>query len=136
MGHTWLVEHNPNINWHTGEVKLTWFPDYCGQAKSDSSCPDDNILVNLVEATSETSERIHVTTTISTLFAEAAKEDTPTAKLKEMLLKPYLSFQDVFSKESFDELPEWKQWDHAIDFTAVCIIQGMRLFILKKKKVL
>ena len=32
-----------------------------------------------------------------------------------MLQKPYLSFQDVFSKESFDELPEWKQWDHVID---------------------
>ena len=23
LGHTWLAEHNPNINWHTGEVKLT-----------------------------------------------------------------------------------------------------------------
>ena len=32
-----------------------------------------------------------------------------------MLPKPYLSFQDVFSKESFNELPEWKQWDHTID---------------------
>ena len=32
-----------------------------------------------------------------------------------MLPKPYLGFWDVFSKESFDELPEWKQWDHAID---------------------
>ena len=54
-------------------------------------------------------------TTISMQLAEAAKEDTPTAKLEEMLLKPYLSFQDMFSKESFDELPEQKQWDHAID---------------------
>ena len=32
-----------------------------------------------------------------------------------MLLKPYLGFRDVFSKESFDELPEWKQWDHMVD---------------------
>ena len=32
-----------------------------------------------------------------------------------MLLKPYLSFWDMFSKESFDELPERKQWDHVID---------------------
>ena len=23
LGHTWLVEHNPDINWHTGEVNLT-----------------------------------------------------------------------------------------------------------------
>ena len=54
-------------------------------------------------------------TMISTWLAEAPKEDTPTAKLKEMLLKPYLDFQDIFSKESFDELPEWKQWDNVID---------------------
>ena len=52
-----------------------------------------------VEATSETSERIHVMTMISTRLAEAAKEDAPTAKLEEMLPKPYLGFRDVFSKE-------------------------------------
>ena len=23
LGHTWLAEHNPDINWRTGEVKLT-----------------------------------------------------------------------------------------------------------------
>jgi len=28
--------------------------------------------------------------------------------------KLYQEFQDVFAKESFDELPNWKQWDHAI----------------------
>ena len=54
-------------------------------------------------------------TTISTRLAEDAKGDTPAAKLEEMLLKPYLDFWDVFFKESFDELPEWKQWDHMIN---------------------
>ena len=54
-------------------------------------------------------------TTISMQLTVAAKEDIPAAKLEEILLKPYLSFQDVFSKDSFDDLPEWKQWDHAID---------------------
>ena len=75
----------------------------------NSNCPNDNISVHLVEATSETSERIHAMTMISMQLAEAAKEDTLTAKLKQMLLKPYLGFWDMFSKESFDELPEWKQ---------------------------
>jgi len=107
LGHTWLVEHNPDINWCTGEVKLIHCPDYCGQGESDSSRPDDNISVQLVKTMSDTSERIHVTTTISTWLTEAVKGDTPTAKLKEILLKLYLSFQDIFSKESFDELPEW-----------------------------
>ena len=53
LGHTWLAEHNPDINWRTGEVKLTRCPDYCGQAESGSSGPDNNILVHLVEVTSE-----------------------------------------------------------------------------------
>ena len=68
-----------------------------------------------VKVTSETSEIIHVVTTISTQLAEAAKEDAPAAKLEEMLPKPYLGFWDMFSKESFNELPKWKQWDHMID---------------------
>ena len=29
--------------------------------------------------------------------------------------KPYQEFQDIFAKESFDELPDQKQWDHAIE---------------------
>ena len=56
-----------------------------------------------------------MTTMISMRLTEAAKGDAPAAKLEEILLKPYLAFWDVFSKESFDELPERKQWDHVID---------------------
>ena len=29
--------------------------------------------------------------------------------------KPYQEFWDVFAKESFDKLPNRKQWDHAIE---------------------
>ena len=100
LGHTWLVEHNPDINWGTDEVKLTHCPDYCGQAESDKSHLDDNISVHPGETTSDTLERIHAMTTISTRLAEDAKGDTPAAKLEDMLLKPYLDFWDVFSKES------------------------------------
>ena len=92
LGHTWLVEHNPDINWHTGKVKLTCHPDYYGQAKSDSSYLDNNISVHPVKVTSEASERIHATTTILTQLTEAAKGDTPATKLKEILPKPYLGF--------------------------------------------
>ena len=65
LGHTWLVEHNPDINWHTGEVKLMCCPEYCRQAGSDSSNPDNNISAHPVKVTSEALERIHATTTIS-----------------------------------------------------------------------
>ena len=43
-----------------------------------------------------------------------------------MIPEPYLGFQDIFSKESFDELLEQKQWDHAID-----LVPGSKLFSTK-----
>ena len=43
-----------------------------------------------------------------------------------MIPEPYLGFQDVFSKELFDELPEQKQWDHVID-----LIPGSKPFSTK-----
>ena len=39
----------------------------------------------------------------------------PPTKLEDVVPEPYLGFRDVFSKESFDKLPERKQWDHAIN---------------------
>ena len=98
------MEHNPDINWHTGKVELTCCPDYCGQAESDSSCPDNNILVHLVEATSETLERIYAMTTISMQLAKVAKEDTslPNSRTHEgLLLKPNLSFWDAPTAHAF-----------------------------------
>ena len=43
-----------------------------------------------------------------------------------MIPEPYLGFRDVFSKESFNELPEQKQWDHAID-----LVPGSKPFSTK-----
>ena len=71
-------------------------------------------------------ERIHTTSMVSTQLAEAARGDAPLAGLEEVILKLYLNFWDVFSKELFDELPEWKQWDHTIE-----LIPGSRPFSTK-----
>ena len=30
VGHTWLVCHNPEIDWTTGEVTMSWCPEECG----------------------------------------------------------------------------------------------------------
>ena len=43
-----------------------------------------------------------------------------------MILETYHFFWDIFSKESFDELPEQKQWDHAIE-----LIPGSQPFSTK-----
>src|SRR3979490_6888 len=30
LGHTWLTEHNPEVNWCSGEVSMTRCPESCG----------------------------------------------------------------------------------------------------------
>jgi hypothetical protein len=29
MGYTWLQKHNPEVNWQTGEMHMTWYPRKC-----------------------------------------------------------------------------------------------------------
>src|SRR5882724_8890804 len=60
------------------------------------------------------SEEIRVTQTISQKLAEAVGGTSSTC-FEDIVPKPYQEFWDIFAKESFDELPGQKQWDHAIE---------------------
>ena len=126
LGHTWLAEHNPNINWRTGEVKMTCCPDYCGRTEADTGQPEGITSSQPVSEIWNPSERIHATSTVSMQLAEAAKGDAPPIELKDVIPEMYLSFWDIFSKELFNELLEQKQWDHAID-----LIPGSKSFSTK-----
>ena len=54
------------------------------------------------------------------------REIPPPTELEDVIPELYLGFWDVFSRESFDELPEQKQWDHAIN-----LIPGSKPFSTK-----
>src|SRR5882724_1283419 len=60
------------------------------------------------------SEEIRAAQTISQKLAKAAG-GTSSTHFEDIVPKPYQEFWDVFAKESFDELPDWKQWDHTIE---------------------
>ena len=59
-------------------------------------------------------EEVRATQTISQRLAEAAEGPRKT-RFEDIVPKPYQEFKDVFAKESFDELPDRKKWDHAIE---------------------
>jgi len=108
LGHPWLVKHNPEINWHTGEVSMTRCPESCGMTEQ-GICPTGS-----KPSSPAGSERARAMSTISTRLAEAAKETSRPAHLDDLIPRPYQAFREVFSKESFDELPDRKEWDHAM----------------------
>src|SRR5882672_7466575 len=70
-------------------------------------------------------EEVKATQTISQRLAEAA-EGPCTTCFKDIVPKPYQEFNDIFTKESLDELPDWKKWDHAIE-----LIQDAQTFSTK-----
>jgi hypothetical protein len=60
-------------------------------------------------------EFVRASATTSQHLSEAfAKNSGPPKSFWESVPKAFHDFEDVFSKESFDELPERKPWDHAI----------------------
>ena len=52
---------------------------------------------------------------LTTPYITEAAEGTCSTCFKDIVPKPYKEFKDVFTKESFNELPDCKKWDHAIE---------------------
>ena len=75
----------------------------------------DRVFATCVRDVSE-SETISAASTPAQRLAEVAFKKDPLTQMKADLVPEYISdFTDVFSKESFDELPPRKPWDHAIE---------------------
>src|SRR5882724_6323930 len=162
LGHTWLMEHNPEVDWCTGEISMMRCPMSCRPKATEEMDRPNRILANMTQKQPKThlhrrvhieevpesestrmeaepspgfvrpdpdeldegnrllirfvgarSEQIRATQTISQKLAKAVG-GTSSTHFEDIVPKPYQEFWDVFAKESFDELPDWKQWDHTI----------------------
>jgi len=73
---------------------------------------DDRIFVAFLHS----QEQINATSTVSQKLAEEShKHDAQKKSFEETVPEQYHQFKEVFSKESFDQLPDRKPWDHAIE---------------------
>ena len=160
LGHSWLQKHNPEMNWITGEVKMSRCPPCCCPGCRDEVCQEhvtqkaesqrkDTCIAGPIPEISHDSnsnssnkdmsntssespsmeERDHIlatdlllpasstdiraSSTISQHLAEAFKANS---KAESPPIPEYLKeFTSVFSKKSFNALPEIREWDHAIE---------------------
>ena len=60
-------------------------------------------------------EEVNAGSTVSQKLAESHKQDWGKRTFEEIVPKQYHEFKGIFSKESFDQLPPRKPWDHAIE---------------------
>ncbi|SJL04219.1 uncharacterized protein ARMOST_07580 [Armillaria ostoyae] len=117
LGHDWLVRHNPSINWATGSVTFTCCQCAGNRFVLPDADPDDEWELEegetILAIDFEKAIEIRAIHKANELAAKAneGKEKKP---FKEQVPEFYHDFEDLFSKESFDELPAHKPWDHAI----------------------
>ncbi len=121
LGHDWLKCHNPLINWKTGKMML----GQCSCRKMPVMLPDtdpydkwgkeleegDTILtISFEEAI-----QIRATHHVANDLAAITSAEKPKKTFNEMVPEWARDFKDLFDKENFNELPEHKPWDHAIE---------------------
>jgi len=135
LGYDWLQRHNPLIDWQNKEFSFARCPGHCDRelaARNLEALPnyvrrlnsydDDGYKVeetlpayvrrlNSYEDSGFKDERhVRASQTKSTeITAEAPKGDKVT------IPPQYAEFSDVFEKAKFDQLPDRKTWDHAIE---------------------
>jgi hypothetical protein len=131
LGYPWLCQHNPEIDWATGEVHMTRCPSECrvhhiqAQRKrrekikslKEQTQSSDPVMEFQVPVPKATISPIHIkaSSTVSQRLAEAAAVNQRKRTFEETVPKEYHAFRKVFEKDSFDELPQHRKWDHAID---------------------
>jgi len=108
LGMLWLAAHNPEINWETGEVKMTRCPLLCGgkgqkkeKVKRVVTEEEEKIVWWVIDDKEDWGRE------------EEIEEDH--RKIEEMVPKKFLKWKRVFGKVESERMLKRKVWDHAID---------------------
>jgi len=111
LGMPWLAAHNPEINWETGEVKMTRCPPLCG-GKSQKSRKKEKVKMM---ATEEEEKIVRWAIDDKEDWGREEEIEEDHRKIEEMVPRKFLKWRKVFGKVESERMPTRKIWDHAID---------------------
>jgi len=139
LGHEWLKNHNPNIDWRKSllffnrcsskcrfhQYNMEIDTDHEAQASTDKQTDEqsnisyedeDRLFVFDVDSYLE-SDSFNINRTNYDYVKNYNPEIGKTQKWIEVVPETYHDYEDVFTKKEFDKLPERRPWDHAIELT-------------------
>ena len=108
LGYDWLQKHNPIVNWWEHTLKFTCDNNHIPNLMATDN--DDEKEEERLFAISHSYLR-SLSTEIAIQSGKAKRAQT----FKEIIPEAYHEFKDVFDKETFNELPPRRPWDHAIE---------------------
>jgi len=127
LGMPWLATHNLEINWETGEVKITRCPPLCGgrsqkkeKVKRVATVEEEKIVRWAIDDKEDWEKEKEI------------EEDH--RKIKEMVLKKFLKWKKVFGKVESKRIPTRKIWDHAIDLKETFKPRKEKIYPLSKNE--
>jgi len=123
----WLVAHNPEINWETGEVKMTRCLLLCG-GKSQKKEKVKRV------ATEEEEKIIRWAINDKKDWEKEEEMEEDHRKIEEMVPKKFLKWKKVFGKVESKRMPTRKIWDHVIDLKEMFKPQKGRIYPLSKNE--
>ena len=151
LGMPWLACHNPEIDWKTGEVKMTRCPEKCGkqwrpvQGKSGWDKQKEEEARKEVEKKKEEKEkkkkqRKGKTAEIRKVAEEWEiwEEEEEVAKseveAKKLVPEKFHKWIKVFGKKQLERMPIRKLWDHAIDVKEEFVPRKEKVYPLSRKE--
>src|SRR5712692_6970329 len=111
LGLDWLRHHNPLVNWNMGQLQFENCPKECQQNSVRSAGVDE------VQIETQAQEQWEVLEVLREQVEgrKYSYEPIKTVTFEEVVPKHYHEYKDVFDEKEFDELPQRRTWDHAIE---------------------
>ena len=140
LGMPWLRCYNPEIDWKTGEVKMTRCPDECGKKwKTGRQMKPGWKKQEEREGKKERRRpTIEEEKMIARIVEEKENEEEDLIELRvteEMVPRRFYKYLKVFKKKDSERMPTRKTWDHAIDLReGFEPKKGKDLYIVKSRK--
>jgi len=128
LGMPWLQTHNPEINWETGEVKMTRCPSLCGRTRPRGVKEGKRV------ATLEEEKIVRWAIGDKEDWGREEEIEEDHRKIEELVPKKFLKWRKVFGKVESERMLTRKVWDHAIDLKETFKPQKGRIYPLSKNK--
>ena len=110
----WLAAHNPEINWETGEVKMTRCPPLCGKNEEKRRKKERGQLERRRREVEEEAA-IRWMADEKEDWGKEEEMEIDHRKIEGMVPLKFHKWLKVFGKVESERMPVRKIWDHAID---------------------
>jgi len=116
LGMPWLGEHNPEIDWEKGKIKMMRCPPWCGKDNRSREARERQEKVRRKETRKMEKEKaINWVADEKEDWGREEEMEIDHCKIEGMVPKQFHQWLKVFGKVELERIPVWKVWDHAID---------------------